>query len=202
MDKISSIIIQAANTKIKPAIVQNIIDLALVIIAGFPVEPIYINPPKTINSIATTTAIPVTKSMIFFNIRKKWQIVHSSSYGGVFLPQGIRPPKIGGREREETLMLAEQLPVPPEPETVRLYVIDDVGDTIALPEISVAPKLEESIVSALLDVHVKVDESPEFMELGEAERLQLGGLLDTQSQLATFFAYCLELPVWMPYTPS
>ena len=58
--------------------------------------------------------------------------------------------------KEETLIVIDAVALPPGPETVILYVVVDIGDTVIVPLIVVAPKFDEETLVALVEDQVSV----------------------------------------------
>ena len=72
-----------------------------------------------------------------------------------------------------TATVAEHCAVPPEPWKVPVNVVVWVGFMICVPLVPLPPLVMVPEV-ALVEPHVRVDDWPEVMEVGEAVRVQVG----------------------------
>jgi hypothetical protein len=115
----------------------------------------------------------------------------------ILSPLLIEELMVSGGGAALTLTVALLLALPPEPLQDKLYVEVDVGLTLWLPEVALAPlQAPEALQEvALAELQDSVDEEPEVIEEGLAERETVGGggvPLDDGGQFGGGFA--VEIP--------
>ena len=99
--------------------------------------------------------------------------------GRLSYPYGInielKPSSHGDRLRIRIVILSLPLPLPPGPMTVIVYLVVRLGETMIEPLIGTSPILGLiKAVSAFVDVHDKVADSPRRIVRGSAEIDTLG----------------------------
>jgi len=77
---------------------------------------------------------------------------------------------------EDTVTVALWLAEPPAPEQEMVYVVLDEGEMVCVPEVPLVPFHPPDAVHdvALVELHVSVDDWPDVMDEGEAERVTVG----------------------------
>lgn len=81
---------------------------------------------------------------------------------------------MGGVLEDETVTVADPVAFPPAPVHVIEYVVEVVGETEVEPLVPLPEKPVVVHEEAFVELHVRVEDPPEVIEVGDAERETVG----------------------------